>query len=99
MPISATNSVLSSYYVYESERKAGFPNSENTTLLSRLSLKECPESSYIGSMDSSRVCIRSIIFQEYIAMSFPTNLKVLEKLSMSGDRTCDLQVSGLLLYH
>ena len=36
---------------------------------------------------------------EYIVMSFPTNFKVLEKLSLSGDRTCDLWISSQVLYH
>ena len=40
-----------------------------------------------------------IYFQGCIAMSFPTNLKVLEKLSLSGDRTWDLWVTSLLVYH
>ena len=29
----------------------------------------------------------------------PTNLKVDEKLLLSGDQTCDLRVYGPLLYH
>ena len=37
-----------------------------------------------GSMYSSRVCIRYIVFQRCITMSFPTNLKVLEKFGLSG---------------
>ena len=37
-----------------------------------------------GSMYSSRVCIRYIVFQRCITMSFPTNLKVLEKFVLSG---------------
>ena len=33
--------------------------------------------------------VNCFLFQECIALSFPTKLKVLEKLSLSGDRTWD----------